>query len=86
MTVVSIAPVINAGVITFEYGGIMNGIIFYEDGTVQLLGTITTMKIIAQAAPKVIADLVRQERQQVLASITDDELKHLIDAKADRDE
>jgi hypothetical protein len=57
----------------------MNGIIFFEDGQMQIFGTLSTVKNIARAVNEILPQLVQQERQQMLNSITDDEFKYLVD-------
>jgi hypothetical protein len=57
----------------------MNGIIFFEDGQVQIFGTLSTVKNIARAINETLPQLVKQERQQMLNSITDDEFRYLVD-------
>jgi hypothetical protein len=57
----------------------MNGIIFFEDGQVQIFGTLVTVKNISRAINETLPQLVQQERKQLLNSITDDEFKYLVD-------
>jgi hypothetical protein len=57
----------------------MNGLIFFEDGTVQQFGELTSVQRIAVTANRVINDLLMQERQKLLKSITKDELKQVVE-------
>lgn len=58
-----------------------SGIIFFEDGDVQQFGRITSAAKLVESIQRVISDLVEQERTQLLASITDDELKRIVELK-----
>lgn len=60
----------------------INGIIFLENGDVQIIGTLNTVRGIADAINKTIPTLIAQERKQLLASVTDDELKQIIEMKS----
>lgn len=53
----------------------MTGIIFFEDGTVVPFGTLTTVQHIAKAAQRVLPQLIQNERDQLLATVTKDELR-----------
>lgn len=53
----------------------MNGLIFFEDGTVIPFGELQTVRRIAQTAQRVISELASQERAQLLATVSTDELK-----------
>jgi len=59
-----------------------NGIMVFEDGVIVPFGTIITARRMITALQSVIQQLEQQERQQLLSSITDDELKQLVDTKA----
>ena len=65
---------------------ILNGIIFFEDGTVQMIGQLNTVRMIALKVQQVIPNLVQQERDAVFDSITDAELRRLIDSKKPTDD
>lgn len=58
-----------------------SGIIIFEDGDVQQFGRITSATKLVESVQKVISDLVQQERKQLLESITDDELKYIVELK-----
>ncbi len=55
----------------------MNGIIFFEDGTVTPFGTLTTVQHIAKSAQRVLPQLIQNERDQILATVTKEELRSI---------
>lgn len=60
----------------------MAGIIFFEDGSVEMFGQIATARKIIVAINKTVPELIKQEREQIFATITDDELKRIVDTRA----
>lgn len=56
-----------------------SGIIFFENGDTQIFGQLVTVRGIAQAINTILPDLLAQERDQLLSTITQDELKQIID-------
>lgn len=64
----------------------MNGIIFFEDGTVVPFGQITSVQKIAKAVQQLLPDLLKQERDKLLRTITKDELKHIAEYIAEASE
>lgn len=59
----------------------MNGIIFFEDGTVRVFGQLTTVKMIALKVQEVIPELVQQERNAVIESLTNEEIRRAVDSR-----
>ena len=57
----------------------MSGIIVLEDGTIEVFGQLRTARFIAEALQKVIPELLQQERSQLLETVTQDELKGIIE-------
>lgn len=66
----------------------MSGIIFFEDGTVVPFGQLTSVKKIMASAAVQLAGLAAQEREQLLNTVTKEELKLLVErlSTEDRDE
>lgn len=60
----------------------MNGIIFFEDGTVAQFGKLVSVQRIVMAIQETVPQLIQQERNQLLATITQDELKLVVDKLA----
>lgn len=58
-----------------------SGIIFFEDGDVQQFGQITSLIKLAESAQRTLNDALAQERQQLLESITEEELKQIVEQK-----
>ncbi len=56
----------------------MNGLLFFEDGTVVPFGTISSVTKIVQAANNLFPDLIAQERSNLLKSISKEELKQIV--------
>jgi fatty acid-binding protein DegV len=56
-----------------------SGIILFEDGEVQQFGTISTARKMIASAQQIFEDLMKQERAQLLKTITEDELKNIVD-------
>lgn len=59
-----------------------NGIIFFENGEVQMFGTLNTVRMIATSIQQTLPSLIAQEREQLVQSITADEFKALVDARS----
>lgn len=57
----------------------MNGIIFFENGTVVPFGQLQSISKIVKAAQELLPELVKQERDQLLATITQAELKTVVE-------
>lgn len=58
------------------------GLIILENGSAHVFGNLTTVRHIKAAIEEILPKLLKQERDYLLNSITSDELKQLIDAKA----
>lgn len=63
----------------FLAGGNMNGIIFWENGEVQILGQLNTVRAIALKVQEIIPSLVQQERDMVLDTMTEAEIRHAVE-------
>lgn len=57
----------------------MNGLIFFEDGTVVPFGQITSVRKIAQTANEVINNLLKREREALLRTVSKEELRSIVD-------
>ena len=57
----------------------MNGIIFWENGEVQVIGALATVRLIAMKVQEVIPQLVQQERDAILQSLSDVEMRSIND-------
>lgn len=57
----------------------MNGIIFWENGDVQMIGQLTTVRLIAMKVQQVIPDLVQQERNAILDTMTEQETRRAVE-------
>lgn len=57
----------------------MNGIIFFEDGSVQIIGQLNSVRLIAMKAQEVIPMLVQQERDAILNSMTEEEIRRAVE-------
>lgn len=57
----------------------MNGIIFFEDGTAVPFGQITSVRNIAKTANTVINNLLQQEREALLSTVSRDELRSIVE-------
>lgn len=57
----------------------MNGIIFFEDGTVQIIGQLTTVRNIALKVQEIIPDLVQQERNAIIDTMNEVEIRRAVD-------
>lgn len=57
----------------------MNGIIFWENGEVQMIGQLTTVRLIALKVQQVIPDLVQQERNAVLDTMSEQEIRRAVE-------
>lgn len=55
----------------------MNGLIFFEDGTLVPFGTLTSVKKILQTANEVLPALYQQERDKMLNTISKEEMKQI---------
>lgn len=62
----------------------MNGIIFFEDGTVRIIGKLNTVRGIALAIQNTMPDLIAQEKEQVIDSLSEKEIKAIIDRYAQK--
>jgi hypothetical protein len=60
----------------------MNGIIFFEDGTVRHFGQLGSVRKIIQAAQELLPRLLQQEREQFMESLNEEELRTVIDRYA----
>jgi len=60
------------------------GIIIFEDGSVMPIGTLTSVRKMIATMQRIIQELEQQERQQLLSTITDDELKELVDRLSEK--
>ncbi len=56
-----------------------SGLIFFEDGEVQQFGDISNPHRMIQTAQETFKDLVKQQRAQLLQSITEDDMKSVIE-------
>ena len=63
----------------------ISGILILESGEVQIIGELKTMRGIVQAINSTVIELIATERKQLLATITEDELKTLIEKKVTKD-
>lgn len=63
----------------------MNGIIFFENGQVAIFGQLTTVQRIADAAQTTLSQLLQQERDRVLRTVSKDELKYITERIATED-
>jgi hypothetical protein len=57
----------------------LNGIIFFEDGTVQMIGQLVTVRMIAMKVQEVIPKLVQQERDAIIDTMNEAELRRAVD-------
>lgn len=57
----------------------MNGLIFFEDGTVVSFGQITSVRKIAKTAEELISKLLQQEREALLSTVSRDELRSVVE-------
>lgn len=64
----------------------MNGIIFFEDGTTQIIGQLTTVRNIAVKVQEIIPKLVQQERDMIIESMSQEEIRRAVDLLAKRKE
>lgn len=60
----------------------MNGIIFFEDGTVRMIGTLNTVRMIALKVQEVIPDLIQQERDAIINTMNEQEMRRAVDMYA----
>lgn len=56
----------------------LRGLIFFEQGGVQQVGELTTLESIIQTIRLVLPDLETKQRERVLASLSDEDLKKLL--------
>jgi len=63
----------------------ISGILILESGEVQIIGELKTMRGIVQAINSTVIELIATERKQLLDTITEDELKTLIEKKVTKD-
>ena len=64
----------------------MNGIIFWENGDTQILGQLTTVRLIALKVQEIIPSLVQQERDAVISTMNRDELRMALDRIVTREQ
>lgn len=57
----------------------MNGIIFFEDGTTRPFGQLRTVMNIVRTAQTLLPQLVQDERDQFLDTISKEELKKIVE-------
>lgn len=62
----------------------MNGIIFFEDGTVQMIGQLATVRNIALKIQEIIPNLVQQERDSIINSLNEEEIRRAVDSLSRR--
>lgn len=60
----------------------MNGIIFFEDGTVHVIGTLSTVRMIALKVQEIMPKLIQQERDAVLDTMSEQEVRRVVDMYA----
>ncbi len=56
----------------------IKGIIFFEDGTLQLVGELRSLSSIIQTMKEAIPSLEKQEAQRVLNSLTDEQIAEFV--------
>lgn len=57
----------------------MNGIIFFEDGTVKMIGQLNSVRLIAMKVQEVIPQLIQQERDAIIDTMNEKELRRAVD-------
>lgn len=59
----------------------IKGIFFAEDGFVQQIGELATLQNVIQAIQTVLPQLIEKEKEQILSSLSDDDLEKLIKSR-----
>lgn len=59
----------------------IKGIFFAEDGFVQQIGELATFQNVIQAIQTVLPQLIEKEKEQILSSLSDDDLEKLIKSR-----
>lgn len=62
----------------------MNGIIFFEDGTVKMIGTLNSVRLIALKVQEVIPNLIQQERDAIVDTMSEEEIRRAVDMLSKR--
>lgn len=57
----------------------MNGIIFFEDGTVRVIGQLNSVRMIALKVQEVIPSLVQQERDAIIDTMNEEEVRRAVE-------
>lgn len=59
----------------------IKGIIFFEDGTLQLIGELNTLSGIIKTMKEAIPSFEKQESQRIFNSLSDEQIAALIKAR-----
>ena len=63
-----------------------SGLLFFEQGGLQVIGEITSLANVITTIKQVLPELEKQEKERVLNAIPDDELERLLEARRNKAE